>query len=524
MLYRFWGRAAVIALLASSPATADVAMPPLVRTSQGLLAGAVSPDGQVRIFTGIPYAAPPVGALRWQPPRPAAAWSGQRKATAFGNRCIQGGGFDDMIFRDAAASEDCLYLNVWAPNANGGAKLPVMVWFHGGGFQGGGGSEPRQDGTALARKGVVVVNMNYRLGVFGFFSHPGLIAESPRHAAGNYGLLDQAAALRWVQGNIAAFDGDPQNVTIFGESAGSISVSEHMASPVSKGLFEKAIGESGGIAEWQTRMRPAAETAKVGAAFAATAGATNLAALRAMSTAEIVQAGRKAGGQFWPNIDGLFFTQSPMLTYAAGRQAKVPLLAGWNLDEHRSYQYLKDVEPTRENYLRRLDEDFGAAAPAVLRLYPADSPAEIETSAHDLASQLFITYSTWKWIELQNAAGAPVWCYRFDQPIPAEPNKRPRGTHHGSDIQFVFNTLSSRKLPWGPAHQTMSDIMSTYWTNFAKTGDPNGRGLPQWPRYHARTGFAVMHLKVDPPMAPKPMPASDRAQFELLDRIAGSHR
>lgn len=515
--------AAIIALAAAMPAAAQG---PTVQTVAGTVEGSVSADGKIRTFTGIPYAAPPVGELRWQPPQPAAPWTGTRKATGFGNRCVQGGGFDDMVFRDPQQSEDCLYLNVWTPATSAKAKLPVMVWIYGGGFQGGGSSEPRQDGAALARKGVIVVSMNYRLGVFGFLSHPELVKESPHHASGNYGLLDQAAALAWVRRNIAAFGGDPDNVTLFGESAGSISVSAQMASPVSKGLFQRAIGESGGIAEWQVRMKPAAETGKAGEALAQAAGASNLAALRALSTDQIVQASRaRKGLQFWPNIDGYFFPEDPMAIYAAGRQAHVPLLAGWNADEHRSYQYFQNLEPSQANYLRKLDEDFGADAPAVRKLFPGDTPAQIETSAHDLASALFITYSTWKWIELQGkTGGAPVYRYRFDQPIPQEPGKRPRGTHHASDITFVFGNLSARDLPWNADHQAMSDIMTSYWSNFARKGDPNGPGLPLWPRYGAKGGYQVMHLQVGPGIKPAAKPAADRAQYALLDRLAQKRR
>jgi len=514
--------AAILAFVATTPAAAQ---PPTVQTASGAVEGATSADGKIRLFTGIPYAQPPVGDLRWRAPQPAAAWTGVRKAATFGNRCVQGGGFDDMVFRDPAQSEDCLYLNVWTPAVSGKSKLPVMVWIYGGGFQGGGSSEPRQDGAALARKGVVVVSMNYRLGVFGFFSHPELARESPHGATGNYGLLDQAAALAWVRQNAAAFGGDPNNVTIFGESAGSISVSAHMASPVSKGLFRQAIGQSGGIAEWTRRMKPAAETGRNGEALAKAAGAPDLAALRAKSTAEILQAARRRKGlQFWPNIDGYFFPEDPLTVYLEGRQARVPLLAGWTADEHRSYQYFKNLDPTRENYLKKLDEDFGAEAPAVLELFPGGTAEEIETSAHDLASALFITYSTWKWIDMQVRTGVPVYRYRFDQPIPPEPGKRPRGTHHASDITFTFNALAARDLPWTADHRKMSEIMTSYWSNFAKTGDPNGPGLPQWPRYSPATGYVVMHLKVDGATGPQARPAAERAQYELLDRIAGKRR
>ena len=239
-----------------------------VRTANGVLEGVLSADGKVRVFKGIPYAAPPVGPLRWKAPQPAASWTGVRKAAEFGPRCMQGRIYDDMIFRDNGPSEDCLYLNVWMPAAPAEARLPVMFWIYGGGFAAGSSSEPRQDGGNLSRKGVMIVSLNYRLGVFGFFSHPDLARESDRNAAGNYGLLDQVTALEWVHKNIAAFGGDPDNVTIFGESAGSFSVSALMASPLSRGLFRQAIGESGAFFGSTLRSKPLAQTEAADVKFA----------------------------------------------------------------------------------------------------------------------------------------------------------------------------------------------------------------------------------------------------------------
>jgi para-nitrobenzyl esterase len=520
-------RFAIVSATAIALAVPGAAQAPQqVRITAGMLEGIATPDHQIRIFEGIPFAAPPVGNLRWQPPQPVAPWSGVRQATAFGARCMQGNLFPDMVFRDTGPSEDCLYLNVWTPAKSAGAHLPVMVWIYGGGFQAGSASEPRQDGEALARKGVIVVNMNYRLGVFGFFAHPELTKESPHHAAGNYGLLDQAAALRWVHDNIAAFGGDPAKVTIFGESAGSISVSEQMASPLSRGLFQRAIGESGGIADWTSHKQTLAHSEQVGATFAQSLGALSLADLRAKPAAEILQSALDAKGlQFWPNIDGYFFPEDPMETYAAGRQARVPLLAGWNADEHRANQFFGNKPPTRENYLAKVDAEFGPDAPAILKLFPGETDAQINTSAHDLASAEFITYSTWKWLELQVKAGsAPVYRYHFEQSLPQEPGKQDRGVHHGADIQFVFETLGSQNLPWTADHRMISDMMSSYWTNFAKTGNPNGPGLPQWPRYRPEGNYAVMHLRVGQFAQPQASPAGDRAQYELLDQIANEHR
>jgi para-nitrobenzyl esterase len=264
-----------------------------VRTEAGSLEGSTSPDGKVQAFKGIPYAAPPVGALRWKEPQPVPNWQGVRKATEFGARCMQGNVFGDMVFRDAAPSEDCLYLNVWTPKASPDAKLPVMVWIYGGGFQAGATSEPRQDGERLAHKGVVVVSMNYRLGIFGFFSHPELTKESPHHASGNYGLQDQAAALQWVRKNIASFGGDRENVTIFGESAGSFSVSALMASPTSKALLHRAIGESGAFFGRTLTAKPLAESEQDGVKFAQSIGADTLEKLRGMAAQQTLDAASK---------------------------------------------------------------------------------------------------------------------------------------------------------------------------------------------------------------------------------------
>ncbi len=252
-----------------------------VRTDSGIVEGITSSTSKIRTFEGIPFAAPPVGNLRWQPPQPVAPWTGVRKANAFGARCMQGHLFSDMVFRDSGPSEDCLYLNVWTPADSANAHLPVMVWIYGGGFQAGASSEPRQDGENLAKKGVIVVSLNYRLGLFGFFSHPELTKESPHHASGNYGLLDQAAALEWVHKNIAAFGGDPNNVTIFGESAGSMSVSALVAAPVARGLFNRAIGESGGIVGLKGGLPTLSKTEQDGARFAESVGASSLQSLRA---------------------------------------------------------------------------------------------------------------------------------------------------------------------------------------------------------------------------------------------------
>jgi para-nitrobenzyl esterase len=490
-----------------------------VRTKYGVVEGAVNADGKVRMFKGIPFAAPPVGPLRWKPPQPPAAWSGVRKATAFGARCMQGRIYSDMVFRDDGPSEDCLYLNVWTPAR--AKSLPVMVWIYGGGFNAGAASEPRQDGEKLAEKGVVVVSMNYRLGVFGFYSHPELTKESPHHASGNYGLMDQWAALQWVRDNIARFGGDPKNVTIFGESAGSFSVCAQMASPLARGLVQKAIGESGAFTGSRLGARPVSDTEQTGLKFAEAAfGTTSLEKLRALPADQILEASLKNRQlRFWPNIDGYFFTEDPTETYAAGRQAHVPLLAGWNADEGSYQSFFGQDEATRENYIKHAREQFGANADEFLKLYPAETDAEAKRSAQDYAGDQFIAFATWKWIELQHeTAKAPVYRYRFDNTLPL-PADAPAGAepraYHSAEIEFVFRALDSKKLPWREQDRTLSELMASYWTNFAKKGDPNGAGLPRWPVYSSSDGYQVMHLEANPHAAPDAL----RPRYEFLDKL-----
>ena len=496
-----------------------------VRTEAGSVEGSTSADGKVQIFKGVPYAAPPVGALRWKEPQPVPSWQGVRKTTEFGARCMQGNVFGDMVFRDTAPSEDCLYLNVWAPKASAGAKLPVMVWIYGGGFQAGATSEPRQDGERLAHKGVVVVSMNYRLGIFGFFSYPELTKESPHHASGNYGLLDQAAALQWVRKNIAAFGGDPENVTIFGESAGSFSVSALMASPLSKALIHRAIGESGAFFGRTLSAKPLAESEQDGVKFGASIGADTLAKLRAMNSQETLDAASKDKNafRFGPNIDGYFFPEGPSEIFAKGNQAHVALLAGWNHDEGSYHMFFGADAPTKENFAKKVSQTYGESAPYILKAFPAETDEQAKSSADLLATANFIGYGTWKWIEMQVKTGdSPVYRYEFDQappmPTPAAgaPPQESRGAYHSAEIEFVFGMLDSKNLPWRPEDFQLSEQMGSYWTNFAKTGNPNGEGLPQWPQYSAKDGYPVMYL------AAKPRAAADqqRAQYEALDKAS----
>jgi len=499
-----------------------------VRIDAGAIEGLPADAGGVRPYLGIPYAAPPVGDLRWQEPRPAGPWQGVRRATAFGSRCMQGRIFGDMVFRDEP-SEDCLFLNVWTPAASSDARLPVMVWIHGGGFQAGSGSEPRQDGARLARKGVVVVSMNYRLGVFGFLAHPELTKASAHGASGNYGLMDQIAALRWVKANIAAFGGDPGNVTIFGESAGSFAVSGLMASPPAAGLFHRAIGESGAffnVGAGALATKNLAESERAGQAFGESLAAASIAALRAKPAQELLDAALKRNGfRFAPTIDGHVVPSHVPDTYAAGKQHRVPLLAGWNADEIRMGVVLS--KPTAQSFATIVRQQFGDRADDVLRVYPATSDPEAVESAASLASDQFIGHATWKWVETHaKTAGAPVYRFSFDRKIPVPAGMVVKGipvtsadvgARHAGEIEYVFGTLdSSPNVPWEAVDRRLSDQMMTYWTNFARTGDPNGPGVPTWPRYDGATDAPVLHLDTDV----RSVPDAHRARYQLLDSIA----
>lgn len=516
--------AAAIAFALSTP----MALRAQVQTTNGPVQGVASPDAAIRAFRGIPFAAPPVGNLRWQAPQPVAPWTGTRDATAFGPRCMQAPIFSDMIFRDAN-SEDCLYLNVWTPAKQAAEKLPVMVWIYGGGFQAGSASEPRQDGERLAGKGVVVVSFNYRLGVFGFLAHSELTAESKHSASGNYAFLDQVAALRWVHENIAAFGGDPGNVTIFGESAGSFSVSALMASPLTTGLIHKAIGESGAFFSAATLASPTLDVAEqVGRALADNVRVTSLAALRALSSDSILKAAMALKERsFGPIVDGYFLPRTAPEVFATGAQQRIPLLAGWNADEVRSSATLARAKPTVESWTARVRGQFGAGAEAVLAAYPAATDsAAIEASAA-LSGDQFIGHGTWRWLEAHRSTGGqPVFRFLFARQIPIAPGQMANGTpvtardvgaRHAGEIEYVFGALASvPNVTWEPGDRALSEQIMSYWSNFARTGNPNGRGLPPWPRYEAATGNPVMRLDVTSRAAPD----GTRARYEALDKAS----
>ena len=479
-----------------------------VKTEQGRVRGKALNDGKVKAFLGLPYAAPPVGELRWKAPAPPARWTGERDATSFGAHCAQGRVYDDMIFQDGGESEDCLFLNVYAPaNARPGSKLPVMFWIHGGGFAGGASSEPRHNGDFLPTKGVILVTINYRVGVFGFLATSDLAREADG-AAGNYGLLDMVAALHWVKGNIGSFGGDPHNVTIFGESAGSFAVSTLMAAPAARGLFQKAIGESGAAFGSLLAYDPLATREKADGEWVASLGVKSLRELRALPTDRILAAVKNKKSGFSPDIDGKLLTEPVEATYATGRQAHVPLLAGWNRDEGN---FLANGM-TAAKWKGMATGLFKERSAEFLKLYPGENDAQAERSAIDYGSDAFIAFSTWKWIEAHRKTGeSPIYRYHFE--LPALPSKFHSGAYvfHSDDIEYVFGTLATR--PGGtirPEDRKLSEQFMSYWTNFAKTGDPNGPGLPAWPRYNK--GGELIHLDSTIPSGPETV----RPRYEFL--------
>lgn len=492
--------AAALALCLATPAAAQD--PSVVGAPAGDMRGAVA-DG-VHVFRGIPYARPPVGDLRWRPPSPAPSWPGVREATEFGAACPQ----PASPFADhAAVSEDCLFLNVWAPDQ--ARKAPVLVWIHGGSLVSGASSEAIYDGAGFARRGVVLVSINYRLGALGWLAHPALSAESPDNISGNYGLMDQIEALRWVRRNISAFGGDPDNVTIAGESAGALSVLYLMAAPEARGLFHRAIAQSaymitqpalrdGSWADW-----PDAET--LGVSLAGALGAADPAALRAMSAEAIIEGTARTAWFPLGNVDGRLLPRQLVETFNRGEQAPVPVLAGYNEGEIRSLRFLLPPEPaTAAIYADEIRARYGDLADAFLARYPAET-----MSASMLATTRDAMYG-WTSERLaarQTALGAPAFLYYFDHGYPAADEGGFRA-FHASEIPFVFGTTDATPSWWPPVPRTaperrLSDAMTSYWTTFARNGAPRAAGEAAWRPYGEDRAYmafeAAPRLRTGPP-------------------------
>ena len=460
---------------------------PTVRIAQGELAG-TSRDG-VAAFRSIPYAAPPVGALRWKAPAAPAAWHGVRAADAYGPVCPQPP--VDWAGHDLdRTSEDCLTLNVWTPDTAQSAQLPVMVWFHGGGYTNGAGSQGTYEGTKLARRGVVIVTVNYRLGALGFLAHPALTAESPLHSSGNYGLLDQIAALKWVRANIAHFGGNPANVTIFGQSAGGGSAMLLTVSPLARGLFHKAIFESGAALpptppKGERPGLPEAEQA--GLALAGMLHADGLAALRALPASAFLGRDVPPIGTS-PIVDGKIVPADITSAYRAHREAGVPVLLGWNSQE--AARFMGPMAIPRAVYLGNIKATAGNAAADILRLYPAETDAEATKAMIDLQSDANFGWRGWSLAEARLAKAAPpLFLYQFDNPPPGPDGTRTKGAVHSDELRYVWGN-DDPEGKWPAADTDLEATIQSYWVNFARTGDPNGPGLARWDPYRpARTAL-----------------------------------
>lgn len=514
----------------------NAAARPTVRIAAGMLQGIT--EGDAIVFKGIPFAAPPIGEFRWRPPQPVTPWKGVRDAGTFGASCAQGGWGVAPGKIAEGSSEDCLYLNVWKPvKTKANAKLPVMVWIHGGGFTGGSGSSPQNFGQAFCKQGVILVSFNYRLGRFGFFAFPALNKEHPEEAKGNYGYMDQLAALQWIQKNIAAFGGDPKNVTIFGFSAGGVSVHSLMTIPAAKGLFHKAISESGGGRDGVLTGRPlakenadsfytvSAETIGINFAHKQGIDGTDAAALnrlRALSAVQIVDGGQETDGPggartySGPVLDGKLVVETAESAYMGGRQAKIPLIIG-NCSAEIGGPFVNASKTKDELFVL-----FGEQEAAARAAYDPDG-------TKDFKEVITLFNTDWVWGEPARmtaqafaAKGMPAYMYQFGYVSAAARQQSPYGAGHGSEVSFVFNTLNAR---WGPPAEATAEekelakIMSTYWANFAKTGNPNGNGLPDWSVYTTQNEvMLVIALNGKPVGKPDPR----KARLDVIQKAIKS--
>jgi para-nitrobenzyl esterase len=484
----------ILAMSAVGCGNAGQPRPSLVQVEGGRAQGTV--EGGLTVFKGIPFAAPPVGGLRWKAPRPIVPWDTVLQAGQFGPDPIQGWG------KPERNSENCLYLNVWTPAESADDRIPVMVWIYGGGFNG--GATSYYNGAHLAGKGVVLVSIAYRVGILGFMAHPELSAEKPDHVSGNYGLLDMIAGLQWVQKNIAAFGGDPGKVTIFGESAGGIAVSMLCASPLAKGLFHGAISQSGGsfgpprpTTYPGENMKRLADAEKGGLDYMKSAGVASVAELRKIEPAKLPA----VRGLAWPIIDGTVIPDDQYKLYEAGRFNDTPVLAGYNSDEGASFSREKDPK----EFIAGVETRYGRFAADLLRAYPVGETS-VSKTGRDLARDAAFGWQTWSWLRLQAKMGkSRAYLYYFDQ-HPDYPEGSPQygyGSPHGQDVAYVFKTLDASNPQTTESDLAISEAMATYWTNFAKTGNPNGKGVPEWPAFSDETP-GVMVFGQTPHVGPVP--------------------
>jgi para-nitrobenzyl esterase len=449
----------------------------------------------IRVFKGIPFAAAPVGELRWKAPQPVKPWTDVKACTAYGASPMQGkpapfGPWTwGYLIPKEPISEDCLYLNVWSGAKNGKEKRPVLVWIYGGGFSSGGSGCAIYDGEAMAKQGIIFVSINYRVGIFGFFAHPELTKESGRNASGNYGLMDQVAALQWVKNNIAAFGGDPGNITIAGQSAGSMSVHAMVATPLSRGLFQKAIAQSGAsVTRGNATLKDAEQD---GVRLAA---GVSLAQLRTLPAEELM---KKNGSVRGPIIDGHVLPQQIADIIAQNKENNVILMTGWNQDEGMVFGPAQNAD----NYRTGMGKQFGKDSAMALRYYPGSTDEEAARSALYLSRDQIFGMPNYIWARDQAAKNRKVYVYRFTRKVPATGEYAKYGAFHTGEVPYAYNNLKSGDRPYEPGDQTLADLMSSYWMNFVKHGDPNAKGMPQWPLFSNDTK-TVMVLDLKPMAAP----------------------
>ncbi|NMB51092.1 MAG: carboxylesterase family protein [Bacteroidales bacterium] len=481
--------------------------PGQIKVDGGLVKGTI--ENGLTVFKGIPFAAPPVGDLRWRAPQPVEKWEGVLEANEFAPGPIQGGN------PPSGKSEDCLYLNVWTPAKSKKDRIPVFVWIYGGGFGAGSTSEPNYNGENLARKGVVLVSIAYRVGQLGFFAHPELSRENPQNVSGNYGLLDMIAGLQWIRDNIAAFGGDPDKVTIFGESAGGIAVSMLCASPLAKGLFHGAISQSGGsfgpprpTTFPGENLKRLTDAERDGEAYLKSAGVASIEELRKIE-ANKLPAGRGLG-MSWPIIDGWVIPDDQYKLYEAGKYNDTPILVGYNSDEGASFSR----EKSPEEFVAGVKARYGKFAESLVKAYPPGENS-VPKTARDLSRDAAFGWHTWIWARLQSQTGkSKVYYYYFDQhpDYPADSPRADFGSPHGQDVAYVFQHLNASNPQLDESDHKISEAMATYWTNFAKYGDPNGEGLPEWPAF-SDANPVVMHFN----KVPQPGPVPSAESLKVLD-------
>ena len=528
-----------------------------VKTAEGILEG--KDLSGIKVFKGVPFAAPPVGNLRWKAPQPAKHWDDVREAKEYGPNPMQEPLFGDMNFGTKVNSEDCLYLNIWTPAKTMKEHLPVLIYFNGGGLMAGSGSEARYAGDAMARKGIISITANYREGIFGFFAHPQLSKETTYKGSGNYGFMDQVAAIKWVKDNIEAFGGDPNRITIVGESAGSMSVSALMASPLCQGLFAQAMGSSGSVMGFKKVLtlkeaeqkgveiaqkiaaQMVGKTDKTkGKASKKKAPKADIDMLRNLPAEELL---KLASVKSLPayNIDGYFFVEQPEETFAKGNQTKVPLLVGGNNQEMTPLAVLMGKQPTVENLKAGAKATFGEEnIDELFRLYGITTDKDVlEQPGVNLASDIFLDYSTWKWGNMHKlTSGQPVYRYRYCHPRPAmaikgkvaalaggvidakegeAPAPQDKGAVHSADIEYAMGTLPTNRIyNWQPADYMISNIFNQYYINFVKTGNPNGLGLPEWPSTNGKAIAPV--LQIDENTVVK-TDAQMEKRYEFIDQL-----